>query len=304
MRLAENLASRALDDLRPVNTDLSAIVGPDIPGIRLRDITQGRAYRALLAQQKVPERQGTHMNMGRTRAAIAELNGRWPSADEAWESLRSYDLSRPVREFFWRLMHNVPKVGKYWLNIANKEHRSECQPCECLESMDHILFECTSLGQELIWDEAKELWNRTGREWPEMSLGAVIGCALIVVRDERGKAISGASRLLKIIISEAAYLIWKIRCERVIEHGNDPEKLPTETEIINRFRAAMQKRLKIDTMLTSKRKFKQRAIPTKILRGTWENILIWPNGAPPERWWSRPESLVSMWPPRPRGRER
>ncbi|KZV88014.1 hypothetical protein EXIGLDRAFT_607892 [Exidia glandulosa HHB12029] len=303
MKRTEQLAKAAISSLRPSRTDLENIDGPDAPGIRLTDVTQGSAYRAFLALQNVPERQGTIINVGRTRAALAEINGVWPSTRDVWDALRSLDLSRPVREFLWRLTHNVPKVGKYWLNISNYEHRSECQPCEVLESMDHILFECDAEGQGLIWQEAKDLWSRTGRPWPEVSLGAVIGCGLIVIRDERGKAIPGAARLLKIIISEAAFLIWKIRCERVIGNGNDPEKALSEVEISNRFRAAIQKRLKIDTMLTSKRKFKQRAIPTKILRATWEDVLF-PNGGAPERWWSRPELLVSMWPPRPRGRER
>ncbi|KZV96681.1 hypothetical protein EXIGLDRAFT_608872 [Exidia glandulosa HHB12029] len=304
MRNTERLAKEAITLARPVRPNVETVEGPDVPGIRLRNVTQGRAYRILLSLQSLPERQGTLINLGRTRAAMAEINGVWPSADEAWLSLRSLDLSRPVREFLWRLMHNVPKVGKYWLNVPNMEHRSECQPCEVLETMDHILYECSALGQDLIWTEAKGLWAKTGRQWPDISLGAIAGCGLITIRDERGKVIPGPTRLLKIIISEAAFLIWKIRCERVIQHGNDVEKAPAEPEIINRFRAAIQKRLKIDTMLTSRRKFKQRAVPIKTLRETWEQVLFQPHQGAPERWWTRPELLVSMWPPRPRGRER
>ncbi|KZV82870.1 hypothetical protein EXIGLDRAFT_626427 [Exidia glandulosa HHB12029] len=213
---------------------------------------------------------------------MAEINGVWPSTDNAWHSLRSIDLSRPVREFLWRLMHNVPKIGKYWLKVPNKEYRSECQPCEVLETMDHILYECSALGQELVWTAAKDLWARTGRQWPEISLGAITGCGLFAIRDKRGKVIPSPTRLLKIIVSEAAFLIWKIWCERVIQHGNDIDKAPSESEINNRFQAAIQKRLKINTMLTSRRKFKQRAVPIKTLRKTWEQVLFQPHQGAPE----------------------
>ncbi|KAJ3712432.1 hypothetical protein C8R42DRAFT_686871 [Lentinula raphanica] len=35
--------------------------------------------------------------------------------------------------------------------------------------------------------------------------------------DEKGKHSVGDSRLFRILVSESAYLIWKIRCEQVIQ---------------------------------------------------------------------------------------
>ncbi|KZV84353.1 hypothetical protein EXIGLDRAFT_624316 [Exidia glandulosa HHB12029] len=304
MLRALDLAKKASTDARTASPDPNTVNGPDIPGTRIRDITQGQAYRLLLAQKPIPERRGTYLIVGRIRAAVAEVNGSWPSAHDVWINMRLRDFSRQIREFLWRGTHNLQKVGKYWLNIKHKEHRSECPPCEVLETMDHILFECTALGQEIIWAEAKKIWSRTAHAWPEMSLGLVFGCGLIVIRNERGKAIAGATRLLRILISEAAYLIWKIRNERRIKFGDDPEQEHTEEEIIRRFKAAINKRLRMDMITTSKRKFKQRALPLRLMRATWEDILLWPDGGMPDKWWARPELLVSIWPPRPRGRER
>ncbi|KAG1839037.1 hypothetical protein DFJ58DRAFT_644578, partial [Suillus subalutaceus] len=57
----------------------------------------------------------------------------------------------------------------------------------------------------------------------------------------------GASRLLRIIISESAYLIWVLRCERVIQGI-----LQDEEKTKRRWMNAIDKRLQLDRVIASK----------------------------------------------------
>jgi ribonuclease HI len=61
-------------------------------------------------------------------------------------------------------------------------------------------------------------------------MGEVLGCCLASFEAESKTKPSGVNRLYRILISESVYLIWKIRCERVI--GRDGEA-HSETEIHN-----------------------------------------------------------------------
>ncbi|EJD55607.1 hypothetical protein AURDEDRAFT_26456, partial [Auricularia subglabra TFB-10046 SS5] len=243
-----------------------------VVGYKLKDITQNHAYRILCSIRGSSQRRGTMVNIGRIRAAVGEATGHWPTEREVWETTRMPELHKPIREFLWRAMHNMQSVGNYWMNIQNREMLSECPPCETLESMDHILFECGAPGQVEVWREARDLWARTGRDWPEVNFGTAIGCGLMTIRKEDGTPLRGASRLLRILVSEAVFLIWKIRNERRIQNQDDPEKHSAEDEITGRWRAAIERRLKLDMNLASRKKFKSRALKWKIVLSTWAPV--------------------------------
>jgi len=74
------------------------------------------------------------------------------------------------------------------------------------------------------------------------------------------------TRLFQILLSESAYLIWVLRCERVIQ-----EKTITNREIKARWYRAINDRLTIDKVTATKiirtKEF------TKLVEGTWEPIL-------------------------------
>ncbi|EJD53445.1 hypothetical protein AURDEDRAFT_54731, partial [Auricularia subglabra TFB-10046 SS5] len=140
---------------------------------------------------------------------------------------------------------------------------------------------------------------------PELGLGTVLGCALVEFRNEKGQLQRGAARLFRILVSEAAFLIWKLRNERRIQNQDDDRQWPIDQEIIGRWRASIERRLWIDAHWTNTRKYKRKALDWRLMKSTWEKVLHRPHGeAAPKDWWAGPEFLVSIWPPRPRGRER
>lgn len=90
-----------------------------------------------------------------------------------------------------------------------------------------------------------------------------MACAAI----KRGNA--GTTRLFRILISESAHLIWRLRNERVI-NAKDPA---TTREIRNRWLKAINNRLRIDCALTNGIKYGKRAIDKKLVQKTWCNVL-------------------------------
>jgi hypothetical protein len=71
--------------------------------------------------------------------------------------------------------------------------------------MDHILIDCDVSGQKIIWELVAKLWRKKHNE--EITYGKIMGCNLINYRNNEGKPDIGKNRLLKILITESAYLI-------------------------------------------------------------------------------------------------
>ncbi|KAL6298146.1 hypothetical protein BKA93DRAFT_754380 [Sparassis latifolia] len=100
--------------------------------------------------------------------------------------------------------------------------------------------------------------------------------------------------LYRILISEAAYLIWKIRCERAFGRDDLPASGHTDREIYTRWYKTISTRLTLDRTMTRKR-FGRRAVPTALVRNTWAGCLYDEKGLPDD-WLTQPEVLVGMAP--------
>jgi ribonuclease HI len=122
-----------------------------------------------------------------------------------------------------------------------------------------------------------------------MSLGVILGCGLAEFRDGDGKRHEGTERLYRILVSEAAYLIWKIRNERVINRDGAPA---TEQEIINKWHYHINHRLQVDKILANRPpEGKKSALAPKKVLETWSGILA-EEGTMPENWLREPRVLV------------
>ncbi|KAJ7910752.1 hypothetical protein B0H13DRAFT_1615331, partial [Mycena leptocephala] len=70
-----------------------------------------------------------------------------------------------------------------------------------------------------------------------------------------------------------AHLIWKLRCTRAIKRGSDPTKYFSEKELHNRWLSCINQRLRLDILLTDRRKFGNRASNFKLVLNTWKRII-------------------------------
>ncbi|KAJ7430777.1 hypothetical protein FB451DRAFT_1038724 [Mycena latifolia] len=273
MQRASELARLGLHDGEPVFLQMDIPPAFNLTGMKLKKGSQASFYKAIKASKPKPERMKTTMMLDITRHAAKNLSGRAPIDSQIWLSIRHQDITRTTRDFMWRCLHQAYKLGDYWRNIPTYEQRATCPNCQVDETMEHILLECSAPGQEILWKLARELWEMKGYQWPEMNYGSVFACALVDVRNQAGKRDEGANRLFRILISETAHLIWKFRCTRVIDRGNDPTRFFTEAELHNKWLHCINSRLRTDALLTNSKKYGNRALNPKKVMNTWNGVL-------------------------------
>ena len=175
------------------------------------------------------------------------------------------------------------------MKIPDFEERCFCRFCGADETMDHILTSCEHPTRVKIWAKAKEMWPHHENTWPRISLGTIIGCNTLSVetlqkrKDETGQERltkvhdPGATRLLKIIITEAAYLTWTLRCERTIQ-----ERERTEREVESAWLKTINRRLAEDKTAATKVVRKEHYI--NIIKDTWDRALYKRYRDLPEDW--------------------
>src|SRR5260370_11808812 len=144
-----------------------------------------------------------------------------------------------------------------------EEHRM-CENCEMIKTINNILVECKVKQGPQIWKSAKEICETKHIPWPpNIDISTIMALPLLKVRSNDGRIRQGATRLFLIIMSECAFLIWKLRCKRILEPGHQDGI--TTKEAINQVRATVNSRLNQDKILTSKIRYKTTALPENLV---------------------------------------
>ncbi|KAJ7935752.1 hypothetical protein B0H13DRAFT_1590100, partial [Mycena leptocephala] len=175
------------------------------------------------------------------------------------------------------------------LPLPQCEERAICKECGELEDLRHILTSCDCPGQGIIWRAAEALWLEKESYWPPVSLGSILGCGLAEFRDEKGELRRGAQWLFRILISESAYLIWKLRNNRVISRDGEPA---TEDKIVNKWKFTINQTLQVDHTLAQRAiNGKRPVLAPKLVLETWSNTLDEESSLPAD-WLQEPRVLV------------
>ena len=265
----------------------------DLQGAKLATLSQKKAYRGIREQKKPHHRKTTNANLQRTRLALETYNGSIETDETIWNGIQNPTIRIKVRQFLYKAMHGTQKVGNFWENIPGFEERGKCPNCQTTETMDHILVHCTERTTQLTWHLAEDLWPHEFPPWPEINLGLILGSGNVLGpppppqpndTNQRSRRNRGATRLLQIFVSEAAHLVWVMRCERAIH-----EKTHSETEIKRRWLQALNRRLSEDRITATKKK-KDSAHMRKTI-STWKPVLR-KTGDLPEEWINQREFLV------------
>ncbi|KAK0478879.1 hypothetical protein IW261DRAFT_1551551 [Armillaria novae-zelandiae] len=156
-------------------------------------------------------------------------------------------------------LHDGYVVGRHWKHINGCEDRIECRWCGTEESMDHILTQCDAPGQK----------EKTKTDLV-ITKGLIMSCGIQPpsVRGNRTK--KGTERFHRILISESAHLIWKMRNDRVINNKDNY----TMREIEQRWLHAMNCRMRLDCLLSDQQKFARKAIKKFLVLTTWQGALL------------------------------
>lgn len=162
------------------------------------------------------------------------------------------------------LLHDGYVVGRHW---------------------KHINGRCTVPGQEEIWDLAKQLWKqKTGTDLV-ITKGIIMSCGIQPPDIHKNATKRAMERFRRILISESAHLIWKIRNDRVI--NDKPNYTPREIE--QRWSHAVNRRIRLDCILSDKKKFKKKAIQVSLVLKTWQGTLLKESSLPEDV--TRPEPM-------------
>ncbi|KAJ7052456.1 hypothetical protein C8F01DRAFT_1221839 [Mycena amicta] len=247
-------------------------------------------YAALLERLPYPERMKTTIMLDITCFAVHAQGTKIPTDEEIWLSTRSQDFLPSIQDFMWKTIHQTYKIGEQWLHIPSFEHWANCPTCHLPDSMAHALLECSAPGSHEVWALCKQLWELKTLEMPMVSLGLIVGIGLCHVKDENGKRLKGAERLLRILVSESAFIIWKLRCEQLMSPGGLPH---SKMEVHNYWVAQMNKRLKLDQLASDASRFGAQATDKQVVLQTWEGVLM-DNKHLPNDWVGQSEVLVGI----------
>ena len=132
-----------------------------------------------------------------------------------------------------------------------------------------------------------------------------MACTTPGITDAKGRPQKGANRLYTIVVSESAYLIYRLRNERKFDREDDePEKSFTITEIERRWHRTINDRLTEDRLKANTFHRTKRAINKDLVLETWNGTLENQDSLPPDWIGWKTGVLVGTTARRPRGRNR
>ena len=106
--------------------------------------------------------------------------------------------------------------------------------------MDHVLLRCRAGVRGTAWKLANDIWARRSRTEIPTTLGDILGCGLAAFETE-GEPDKGKGRLLHILVSERAHLVWRLRNDRRIR--DDEGLAQSMNEVYNRWMSTINKRI-------------------------------------------------------------
>ncbi|KAG2032909.1 hypothetical protein BDR03DRAFT_1077719 [Suillus americanus] len=262
---ADQLAQRGVQKIVADDIDTYMPRNFDLQGAKLRTISQKTAYKAIMREKCVDTKRATLalLDVGNvmdvTRYTLETVTSTIETDKAIWQSFQM---------FLYKMLNNMFKISDFWTQIPTFEHRAQCQSCrEDTESMEHILTQCNHPTKKQIWSLAKSLWPTKHGPWPEPTIGLILGCgALSLPQLPRDQNPDGASRLLKILTSESAHLIWVLRCKRTIK-----EQTHMDNDIVKRWTNAINRHLQLDRVIACKLKRTPKA--TTRVHNTWADVI-------------------------------
>ena len=225
--------------------------------------TQVSAYTFTSGRDRPPLPRKVEFLLEQIRTSVETINEHTFPNRSIWRGSRHTNIRRPIQAFQSKAINNALRRGDFWTNIPTYEQRARCSSCNhSPESLEHILLDCSHPTTERIWSLAKDLWPGTTTPWPTLSLGVLLGCGSLALPPSDDQPYpQGPSRLLRILLSESAHLIWVLRCERVI-HGTEHAIAAIETRSRN----------KIDQRIATFHKGKH--FTRELIQQTWTPQLI------------------------------
>ncbi|KAH9913114.1 uncharacterized protein B0H18DRAFT_888860 [Fomitopsis serialis] len=119
----------------------------------------------------------------------------------------------------------------------------------------------------------RTVWTRKGLRWQQPNIHEILGIGLRAwTEPTSGKEDIGVTRLWRILGSESAYMVWKLRCERTIGHSDQDGWEHSARTVRNKWVHSINARLILDRAMTHKR-FGRSALSQDVALKTWRGTL-------------------------------
>jgi ribonuclease HI len=260
---ADALAGAAAEKRDVDEMDLTIPAEYNLSGAKLSALTQALAYRGIRRTKYTPPRKHTSECIKKVQEAIKAHSGLSPTPENIWKAREHKDLRPQIRQFLFKSLHGIHKIGDYWKHIPRYAHRAKCAVCGAHETLSHALFECNDESRRTVWALAEASWDTEKYKWPELDEGTVLEVGMLtaerVTGDEEPTTAreitnrSGASRRLRILISESMFLVWRLRNERAID-----KKRSSEKTVKARWKEAIEQRIRQDRLIATRKALHQR----------------------------------------------
>ncbi|KAI0685567.1 hypothetical protein C8T65DRAFT_559338, partial [Cerioporus squamosus] len=259
-------------------------------GAELIAVSQKLAYKSVRKAGPRFYRETTVRNLRLAKNATGDMEGGGLNDAALWCCIWKLDSDRPVRVFWWKLMHGAHRVGSYWTHITGYTERALCGFCGALESMEHILWTCGSPWRLALWAEVTELLAKRGVDTDSLEFRHILALGLLGLKKGGAEASRVDNRLARIVLSEMIYLSWILRCEWTIGREGNVTRMFTVPEVLNKWYWRLNKRLRTDVLVARRAKKKGTPLMDLVLE-TWRGLLSC-EGDEPEDWVSLSEVLV------------
>ena len=275
---ADELANKGANKEKADKINLTLDEQWTLDGARLITLTQKIAYKHTNNLQKKQEHNiNTKMRLEDAQDEILRVCGYRPTTQQIWKSLKKEPIRPKIRDFIWLIITNRLRCGTYFRNIPKWEEKQFCE-CGELETPEHIILNCEKRPVKELWSYVKDLWikskqnNNKENEWIEPSIGIVRGLGTIQIKNNKGHIAPTMTHKYKVMISEAIWLIWKLRCESIFQ-----ERKITIEEYKAQYASILRDTIKLEKLIQKmKENPTQREQGEKRIQKTWggNNILI------------------------------
>ena len=128
-------------------------------GAMLAKVGQSTIYHHLTNQGLI-DWKATSQNVERVKIATKELFEITLMEKVIWVSIRHKDVLKKIRDFLWKHMHGIYRLGNFWSHIPGYGERAKCLICGKYDTFGHIAAKCDSMEWNTVWEQANGLWRQ------------------------------------------------------------------------------------------------------------------------------------------------
>ncbi|KAG8919944.1 hypothetical protein FRC00_010703 [Tulasnella sp. 408] len=237
---ADTLAKAGADGNQEFAPYLEVPHGWQLEGVNVRTLTYGKAYGWIRRRETKAKATASPINVERVLEELLDSHDVRITEAKLWLSLREPYVRREISDFLWLALHGRSQCGTMFSKWGPEWE--DLQYCECgaVESMGHILTDCGDAIWRLnLWDTMAELLRSSGTVPSTMCKRPTFGEILALGAIRLPNRV--ATRLWATVVSETAFVIWKLRNRRRF----DGTRISTAMAE-NLWRGCLEKRAKSD----------------------------------------------------------